>query len=77
MTGETSPAEGSTEAYTVGITGDALDGVITLTSSEGADTIAGLNVTFVGVGARTITATVTSATASDSGATGDLAVTVV
>lgn len=77
VTGATSPADGSTETYTVNITGDATDAVKTIASSNINDTVSGMNVTFSGAGARTITATVTSATATDSGATGSLAVTVV
>ena len=76
VTGEAAPTDGSTETYTVDISGDASDAVIVLTSSEGADTISGLDVTFSGAGARTLTATVTSATATDTPATGTLAVTV-
>ena len=76
VTGETAPADGATESYTVAISGNAQDGTIALTSSEGADVISGLNVTFNGSGARTITATVSSVTATDTGATGTLTATV-
>ena len=76
LTGETAPSDSDTEAYSIAISGDADDGVPTITSSEGADVVSGLNVTFNGAGARTLTATITSETASDTGATGTLVVTV-
>jgi hypothetical protein len=76
VTGETAPADSATEAYTVAISGNATDGTIAITSSDANDTVSGLNVTFSGAGARTLTATVTSGTATDSGATGTLDVTV-
>ena len=72
VAGATAVNDGATETYAVSITGDADDETVVLTSSEGADTVAGLDVTFSGTGARVLTATVTSPTASDSGATGTL-----
>lgn len=75
LTGEVSPTDASTETYAVAISGDADDATYVLASSEADDTVAGLDVTFDGEGARTLTVTVT-ATASDTGATGTLIVTV-
>ena len=72
IAGATAVNRDDTETYTVTITGDASDTTVVLTSSEAADTVAGLDVTFGSTGARTLTATVTSPTASDSGATGTL-----
>ena len=76
VTGETAPTDASTEAYTVAISGNAVDGTITLTSSDPNDVVSGLNVTFNGSGARTLTAEVLSGTAIDSGASGTLVATV-
>ena len=75
VSGEENPTDSSTEAYTVAISGNADDATYVLTSSEVADVVSGLNVTFNGAGARTLTVTVT-ATASDSGAAGTLTATV-
>ena len=75
LDGELSPADGSTEPYTVTIGGNADDATYVLASSEAGDTVSGLDVTFSGAGARTLTVTVT-ATATDSGATGTLTATV-
>lgn len=72
VTGAAAVNDGDTETYAVSITGTANDTTIALTSSVGTDTVSGLDVTFNGTGARTLTATVTSPTASDSGATGTL-----
>jgi len=76
VTGEEAPADSATESYTVDIFGDADDAVIVLTSSEAGDSVSGLDVTFDGAGARTLTATVNSVKATDSPATGTLVVTV-
>ena len=73
ITGATAVNDGDTESYTVSASGGASPSFV-LTSSEGADVIAGLDVTFSGAGARTLTATATDAAASDSPATGTLAV---
>jgi len=73
ITGNTSPSDGDTETYTVSKTGDASPSYV-LTSSEAADVISGLDVTFNGSGPRTLTATATDAAASDSPATGTLAI---
>ena len=75
LTGEQSPADGATETYTVSKTGDASPTYV-LTSSDANDTVSGLDVTFNGDGARTLTVTATDATASDSPATDTLAITV-
>ena len=73
ITGNTSPSDGDTETYTVSKTGDASPSYV-LTSSEAGDVISGLDVTFNGSGARTLTATATDAAANDSPATGTLAI---
>ena len=75
LDGEAAPVDGATESYTATIDGDASDVVYTLASSDGLDTVAGMAVTFNGTGARTLTVTATSATASDSPQTADLNVT--
>ena len=73
ITGTTNVADGATETYTVDNTGNSTPSFV-LTSSEAGDVIAGLDVTFNGAGSRTLTATATDAAASDSPATGTLAV---
>jgi len=73
LTGATAVTDGATESYTVTKTGDASPAYV-LTSSDAADVVSGLDVTFTGAGARTLTVTATDATASDSPATGTLAV---
>ena len=75
ITGEQSPTDGDSENYTVTIDGTANPSYV-LESSEGGDTINGLNVTFQGAGNRTLTATATDAAASDNGAQGTLSITV-
>ena len=75
LSGEQSPADGATETYTVSRSGDASPTYV-LTSSDAADVISGLDVTFTGSGARTLTATATDAGASDSPATGTLSINV-
>ena len=73
ITGNTSPTDGDTETYTVSASGGASPSFV-LTSSEAGDVISGLDVTFNGAGPRTLTATATDAAASDSPATGTLAI---
>jgi len=73
ITGTTNVADGATETYTVDNTGNSTPSFV-LTSSEAGDVIAGLDVTFNGAGSRTLTATATDATASDSPASGTLAI---
>ena len=73
LSGQQSPTDGNTETYTVSISGDASPTYV-LTSSDSNDTIAGLNVTFNGAGARTLTVTATDAAASDNPAIGTLAI---
>ena len=75
LSGEQTPADGATETYTVSRSGDASPTYV-LSSSEAADVISGLDVTFSGSGARTLTATATDAGASDSPATGTLSINV-
>ena len=72
LTGATTTTDGATETYTTVLSGDAGDAVYTLASSNGLDSVSGLDVTFAGAGARTLTVTATSATATDSPVTGDL-----
>ena len=74
ITGATAVNDGDTETYTVSASGGASPSFV-LTSSEAGDVISGLDVTFNGSGPRTLTATATDAAASDSPATGTLAVT--
>ena len=74
VSGATAVSDGATEMYAVNFTGDASDATIVLTSSVDIDVTAGLNVTFNGAGPRTLTATVTSPTAVDSGAVGTLSI---
>ena len=57
---------GETQSYSVSLSGDAADFSVALTSSNNADFISGLDVTFNGTGTRTLTATVTSPLSSDS-----------
>ena len=73
ITGATAVNDSDTETYTVSASGNASPSFV-LTSSEAADVISGLNVTFNGTGARTLTATATDAAAGDSPATGTLTV---
>ena len=73
ITGTAAVTDGDTETYTVSASGNASPTFV-LTSSEVADVISGLDVTFNGAGARTLTATATDASASDNPATGTLAV---
>jgi len=73
LTGATAVTDGATESYTVTKTGDASPAYV-LTSSDAADVVSGLDVTFTGAGARTLTVTATDATATDSPATGTLAI---
>jgi len=73
LTGATDVNDGDTETYTVAKTGDASPTYV-LTSSDGNDTVSGLDVTYSGAGARTLTVTATDAAASDSPATATLAV---
>ena len=75
VTGNTTPVSGVAETYTVTKTGDASPYYV-LTSSDANDTVNGLQVTFNGDGFRILTATATDAEASDSPATGTLALNV-
>ena len=73
LTGEQAPTDGATETYVVSITGNA-NPTYVLTSSDANDTVSGLDVTYSGAGARTLTVTATDAAASDNGAQGTLAI---
>jgi len=73
VTGNTAVNDGDTETYAVSISGTASPSYV-LTSSNGSDVVSGLNVTFNGAGARTLTVTATDGSATDSPATGTLAV---
>ena len=73
LTGEQAPVDGATETYAVSISGNATPSYV-LTSSDINDTVAGLDVTYSGAGARTLTITATDAAASDNPATGTLAI---
>lgn len=73
ITGADAVTDGDTETYTVSISGDASPSFV-LTSDEVADVISGLDVTFNGTGPRRLIAVATDAAASDSPASGTLAV---
>jgi len=55
LTGADTANDGDTESYTAAKAGTATDVVYTLSSSEGDDVVAGLDVTFDGAGERTLT----------------------
>ena len=74
VSGQASPTVGDTETYTAAASGNATD--IVYTFAAPGETFTGGQVTWASDGATTVTATATSATAIDSGATGTLAVTV-
>ena len=73
LSGNTSVNDGDTETYTVSISGDASPSYV-LTSSDANDTVSGLDVTYSGAGARTLTVTAIDVAASDNPATGTLVV---
>ena len=76
ITGSDTVASESTGEYTASPGGDATDGVVVI-SADGGATVDGNNVTFpVGPASVTVTATVTSESATDSPATATLVVTV-
>ena len=76
VSGAATVASEATSTYTASADGDATDGV-TVISADGGATVSGGDVTFpVGPASVTVTATITSATADDSPATGTLVVTV-
>ena len=76
VSGAATVASEATSTYTASADGDAADGV-TVISADGGATVSGGDVTFpVGPASVTVTATITSATADDSPATGTLVVTV-
>jgi hypothetical protein len=81
VTGSAAPTEGVAESYTVAFDGDATDATYLWTTTDGSATIATptaatTDITFSTSGSFTVTCTVSSATASDSPASDDLAVTV-
>ena len=65
-TGDLTASDGDTVSYTFNNSGSATNVQYALASSEGADTVSGLDVTFNVVGTSTITVTATSAGSSDS-----------
>ena len=76
ITGSDTVASEATGEYTASSDGDAVDGVVVI-SADGGATVDGNNVTFpAGPASVTVTATVTSETATDSPATATLVVTV-
>ena len=76
LTGSTTPTELMPETYTVTIDGDATDVTYVLDSTDAADEVNGMEVTFASGGERTLAVVATSATASDSPVAGRLTVTV-
>ena len=74
--GDATANDGDTKTYSYSISGDAGDAVATWSSDDSNDTVSGNDVTFSGAGDRTLTVSVTSATATDSPATGTIDVTV-
>lgn len=81
VTGSAAPTEGVAESYSVAFDGDATDATYLWTTTDGSATIATptaatTDITFSTSGSFTVTCTVSSATASDSPASDDLAVTV-
>ena len=75
LTGDVAPLDGQTYTYTATPTGTATDVTYVLTSSNGLDTVSGLDVTFSGAGARALEVTASSVEAAAS-VTGQLTVTV-
>ena len=74
--GDAAANDGETKTYSYSISGDAGDVVATWSSDDGNDSVSGNDVTFTGAGDRTLTVTVTSASATDSPATDTIDVTV-
>ena len=66
LAGETDPADGATETYTATPSGTATDVTYVLESSDSNDVVSGMDVTFNGDGARTLTVTASSVAASTS-----------
>ena len=75
LAGASSASDGDTETYTSTVAGTATDVVSVLSSSEAGDVVAGLQVTFNGTGARTLTLAGTSAEVGNS-QTDNLSVTI-
>jgi len=77
VNGASTATDGDTETYTATNSGTATGVSYSLASSEGGDVVSGMDVTFNGTGARTLTVTGTKSGATDSGtATGTKSVTV-
>ena len=74
--GDTTANDAETKTYSYTISGNAGDASATWSSDDGNDTVSGNDITFNGTGDRTLTVTVTSVTANDSGATDTIDVTV-
>ena len=77
VSGASTATDSDTETYTATNSGTATGVSYSIASSEAGDVISGMDVTFNGAGARTLTVTGTKAGATDSGsATGTKSVTV-
>lgn len=76
ITGASSASDGDTETYSASNSGTATGVSYSIASSEGGDIVSGMDVTFNGTGARTLTVTGTKSGASDTGATATKSVTV-
>ena len=74
--GAASASDSDTETYSYTISGTAGDASATWTSDDANDVVSGNDVTFNGDGARVLTVTVTSETATDSPATDTIDVTI-
>ena len=66
LAGESDPADGATETYTATPSGTATDVTYVLDSSDSNDVVNGMDITFNGDGARTLTVTASSVSASTS-----------
>ena len=73
ITGADAVTDGDTETYTVSISGDANPSFV-LTSDEVTDVVSGLDVTFNGTGPRRLVAVAADPAASDTPASGTLAI---
>ena len=76
VNGASTATDGDTETYTATNSGTATGVSYSIASSEGGDVVSGMDVTFNGTGARTLTVTGTKSGATDTGATGTKSVTV-
>jgi len=64
--GDLTASDGDTVSYTGAISGNATSVTYSIASSESADTVSGMDVTFNGTGTRDLTITATDSAASDS-----------